>query len=336
MKQRKHKTAVSQPCILFAVILLFCAAAVIREPSFFGPATLINLLRAGIFTMCFALAEMIVIIGGGIDISFPAIGCVSMCVPMFLFEKGVLPDRVLLFFLTAMLCGCLFGALNGFLVAVLHILPLVATLAVSAIASGGLILLLGGREYTTLPETLRALYETNLFVYTDRTSGFTYPMTVLIFVPVVLCIAAAFLLKYTLAGQKLKAVGGDKEAALKAGINVLRVRFFTYVLSGAVTGITAMMYTTLMHSASAYALTGDEMLVIAACVIGGCRLSGGSGTVIGTVLGVILITLIQNHLNMLGVPTAWQAFVLGVMLLLGVLLTTIKERGFKRAGRIVS
>ena len=327
MKTKKLRMALLSPSmILIYVILLFSFAVALSEPAFFSPAMVINTLRAGIFTACFALCEMLVILAGGIDVSFPAIGCVSMCVPMYLYENGLIPDNALLFFLIAAFCGLILGSLNGFMVSCLGLLPLIATLATSAIASGGLILLLGAKEYTDLPSSLRALYEADLFTYTEKASGFTYPMTSLILFPVILALVMAFVLRYTMLGRGLYAVGGSLSAAVAVGFDTRKLRFFTYAASGVITGVTAMIYTTLLHSASATALMGDEMLVIAACVIGGCRLSGGHGTVHGTLLGVLLITLVKNNLNMLGIPTSWQTFAVGVVLLVSVLITAVREK----------
>ena len=135
-------TLTSTPMILIYVMAVFCIIAAIRQPAFLSPATLVNLCRAGIFTMCFAICEMVVIISGGIDVSFPAIGCVAMYVPMYMYNNGMGVDNVFFFFGVAMLAGLIFGVLNGFLVSYLKLPPLIATLATSSVASGGLIMLL--------------------------------------------------------------------------------------------------------------------------------------------------------------------------------------------------
>ena len=334
-KNQKLKMALtSTPMILIYVMVIFCVVAAIRQPSFLSPATLINLARASIFTMCFAMCEMVVIISGGIDVSFPAVGCVAMYVPMYLNYNGIGPDNVFFFFGVAMLIGLIFGVINGILVSYLKLPPLIATLATSSVASGGLIMFLGTREFTSLPESLEALYATNLLTYTSTDTGFTYPLTILVLIPVVLCIVMAIVMRYTMLGRGLYAIGGDKNAARIAGFNVRGLQFFAYIFCGVVAGATAMIYTTLMHSATTTALMGEEMIIIAACVVGGCRLTGGHGNVGGTVLGVLLITLVQNNLNMLGIPTCWQTFAVGLILLLGAILTSIQAKRQARLGKI--
>ena len=168
----------------------------------------------------------------------------------------------------------------------------------------------------------------------DPATEITYPLTILFLVPVILCIVMALILRYTMLGRGLYAIGGDANAARIAGFNVRRLQFFSYIFCGVMTGATAMMYTTLMHSATTTALMGDEMLIIAACVVGGCRLTGGHGNVGGTILGVLLITLVQNNLNMLGIPTSWQTFAVGLVLLLGAVMTSIQAKRQARLGKV--
>lgn len=333
-ERRVSLALTSTPMILIYVMVVFCVIAAIRQPAFLSPATLINLCRAGIFTMCFAICEMVVIISGGIDVSFPAIGCVAMYVPMYMYNNGMGVDSVFFFFGVAILIGLAFGILNGVLVAILKLPPLIATLATSSVASGGLIMLLGTREFTTLPPSLDWLYSINLLTYTDPATGFKYPLTILFLVPVILCIVVALVLRYTMLGRGLYAIGGDKNAARVAGFNVKKLQFTAYIFCSVMASATAMMYTTLMHSSTTTALMGEEMIIIAACVVGGCRLTGGHGGVGGTILGVLLITLVRNNLNMLGVPTSWQTFAVGLVLLLGAVLSSIQAKRIRKLGKI--
>ena len=334
-KSRDWKlTLTSTPMILIYVMVVFCVVAAVRQPAFLSPATLVNLCRAGIFTMCFAICEMVVIVSGGIDVSFPAVGCVAMYVPMYLYNNGMGVDNVFFFFGLAMLAGLVFGVLNGFLVSYLKLPPLIATLATSSVASGGLIMLLGTREFTTLPPSLEALYSVNLFTFVDPNTGFNYPLTILILVPVILCLVMAYVMRYTMLGRGLYAIGGDSDAVRIAGFNVRKLQFIAYIFCGVMASATAMIYTTLMHSSTTTALMGEEMIIIAACVVGGCRLTGGHGGVGGTVLGVLLITLVQNNLNMLGIPTSWQTFAVGLVLLLGAVLSSVQAKRISKMGKI--
>ena len=334
MKQKNKKAALtSTKAILIYVIAVFCLIVGLRQPAFFSPATIITTLRASIFWMCFALSEMIVILSGGIDVSFPAIGCAAMYIPMYMINQVNHIDNAAYAFVLAILIGLLFGLLNAVLVSILNIPPLIATLATSSISQGGMITLLGTREFTTLPDSLNAIYNTNILSYTAKGTGFTYLLNVLVLVPVVGCILIGWMLRHTMLGRGLYAIGGDKNAARVAGFNVRGLQFFAYAFSGAFAGLTAMIYNILMRSATTSALMGDEMITIAACVIGGVRITGGHGDVPGTVLGVLLITLVQNNLNMLGIPTSWQRFAVGLVILLGTILTSWQAKRATRAAK---
>lgn len=323
MKNNKLKQNLTgTKMILVYIIVVFCLIVGLRQPAFFSPATIINVSRAAIFTMCFALCEMIVILSGGIDVAFPAIGCAAMYIPMYIINRVNHIDNAAYAFFLAILIGLIFGLLNAVLVSLLRIPPLIATLATSSIVSGGMVTVLGTREFTTLPKSLQAIYNINIITYTAPGTGLKYVLNVLVLVPIIACILIHIMLKYTMLGRGLYAIGGSENAARVAGFNVRRLQFFAYTFSGVFTGITAMIYNILMHSATTSALMGDEMITIAACVIGGVRITGGYGDVLGTVLGVLLITLVQNNLNMLGIPTSWQTFVVGVVILAGTILTS--------------
>ena len=203
--------------ILMYIIIAFCLAVGIRQPAFFSPATVITIMRAGIFTMCFALCEMVVIISGGIDVSFPAVACVAMYVPMYIINRVYNIDSALFAFGLAIFIGLAFGLLNGFLVSILKLPALIATLAISSIAYGGLITLLGTREFTVLPKSLKLIYDTNLFTYTAAGTGFKYPLNILVLLPIVVSILVAWMLQKTMMGRGLYAIGGDKSSAMMAG-----------------------------------------------------------------------------------------------------------------------
>lgn len=334
MKNKKLiQNLVSTKMILVYIIIIFCLIVGIRQPAFFSFGTLITDARAGIFLMCFALSEMIVIISGGIDVSFPAIGCAAMYIPMYLVNRVTHVDNAVYAFILAILIGLIFGTLNAVLISILNIPPMIATLATSSIVSGGMVTILGTREFTTLPDSLQAIYNTNIITYINPATGFKYLLNVLFLVPVIGCIVISVLLRFTMLGRGLYAIGGDKTAAKVAGFNVRRLQFFAYIFSGIFTAITAMIYNILMHSATTSALMGDEMITIAACVIGGVRITGGYGDVSGVVLSVVLITLVQNSLNMLGIPTSWQTFVVGLVILSGTVLTSWQTKRSQEAAK---
>lgn len=322
----------SNEMIIIYIIAVLSVVIGARNEAFLSVTTIINLARAILVTMVFAICEMVVIISGGIDVSFPAVGCAALFIPIKLMVDHNI-DNVWFAFGPAIVIGLAFGALNAFLTAIVKIPPLIATLGVSSLINGGMLAFFGSKEISNLPKSVDALSQKFLFTYVTP-EGATYSLTVLFIIPVVLCIVVALMLKYTMLGRGIYAIGGDKNAARIAGFNVTRIQFFVYMFAGAVTGLGAMAYCILCRTANPKNLMGSEMMVIAAVVVGGTRITGGHGKVIGTVLGVILIGLIQNNLFMAGVPTYWQKFVVGLVIVLGTSITSLKAKRIAQSAKV--
>jgi simple sugar transport system permease protein len=147
---------------------------------------------------------------------------------------------------------------------------------------------------------------------------------------VLVVIVVWLLLDYTMLGRGIYALGGAREAAERAGFNVTRIQYFIYATVGLVSGIAGMTFGSLARQANPQDIVGMELNVIAAVVLGGAQLTGGRGTVIGTVLGVILVVIANNSLILIGVPSVWQRVVIGAIILIGTGIPAIQAR---RAGK---
>lgn len=331
MKQKILKTATRNEAIVTYLIFVLGILIGWKNPAFLDISTGITLLRAMLVTLIFALCEMVIIISGGIDVSFPAVASLALYATAKL-AVSLDIDNIWLLFLMAGLIGLACGIINGFLIVKCKIPPLIATLGMSSVINGGTLAFLGTRELSSLPDGMDALSRAFLFTYINE-QGISYSLTSFILVPVLLCIAVFFVLKYTVAGRGIYAVGGDENAARIAGFNVNRIKYCVYAFSGTLAGIGGLIYVILMRQANPQVLMGDEMMVIAAVVIGGTKITGGYGTVIGTVLGVGLIALVENNLIMLGVPSHFQTFMVGLIIVLGTSITALREKYGSQAGR---
>ncbi|WP_069998977.1 ABC transporter permease [Cellulosilyticum sp. I15G10I2] len=308
-------------------ILIGCVNA-----AFFGVPTLVSLSRSMLVILIFAICEMVVIISGGIDVSFPAIACISLYATIrFMLVAGI--DSPLFAFVMAAVIGILFGALNAYLIAKMKMPPLIATLGVSSVVSGGTLAFLGTKEISNIPDNVDKLSQVFIFTYTN-TQGIRYSLTILFIIPVVVCIGAYIILKYTMLGRGIYAIGGDKNAARIAGFNVTKIQFIVYMTVGCLAGIGGITYMILMRQASPQVLMGSEMMVIAAVVIGGTRITGGHGSVLGTILGVGLITLVRNNLIMLGVPTHFQTLVVGLIIVIGTSITSLRAKKIANSAKV--
>ncbi len=327
----KQKFSTNEAIVAYTIILL-CTIIGIANPVFLSFSTVITLLRAMLITLIFAGLEMMIIIGGGIDVSFPAIACFSAYATIKLILKYEI-DSIAFFYIVASVIGLAFGCINAFLIAKKKLPPLIATLAVSSIANGATLAFLGTKEFSNIPEHIDSLSKSFLFSYTNS-SGITYQMTSLILIPIVFLIILFLVLKFTIYGRGIYAIGGDKNAARIAGYNVVKIQSSLYMIGGVLAAIGGVTYTILMRQSSPQNLMGSEMMVIAAVVVGGTRITGGHGTVIGTILGVLLIAIVQNNLVLVGIPTHLQTFVVGLIIVLGTGITSIRAKHIANSAKV--
>lgn len=295
--------------VLFGIlVLMFVIAPSQITWSFVG-----DIIRSGIVTMALALGLLFVIISGGMDVSFTAIAIFSgYCVVSLMKHLGV--DGVFWPFILAALIGAILGILNAILVAGYKMETLVATLGTQVIIRGILLAFVGSTYLATLPPMLDSVGQFSIL----KLGG--SPVNVTFLVVVACALLVAWVLSRTTFGRSVYAIGGDKEAARRVGINVTRTQVGIYVIAGLLSGLGGMVHVTLSRHASPFELVGTELSVIAAVVIGGALDSGGRGSVKGTFLGVLLISLTQNSLVRLGVSSYWQTLVIGCVILVGVIV----------------
>lgn len=318
---------------LALVLLGLIVAMSIANPAFLTFNTGFSILRSAIVPVIFALGVLIVVITGGIDVSFAAIAIfagyttVSFCLTVG-FDPG-LPG----IFAIAICVGLILGLINGTVIARFGLPTLIVTLGTQGIFFGAMFTFVGASYYAELPTSMAALATTNLFDITTST-GRAY-LHVLVIPVILLCVAVAWVLKRTMFGRSLYAIGGDSEAARRAGFQVKRTQVSVYMLVGALAAIAGVIHIVLSRSANPRDLVGGELDVIAAVILGGASIFGGRGSVIGTVLGVLLIQVIQNSLLLVGVPSAWSRAAVGLLLIVGIGLQALSARRDTRQLRTI-
>jgi simple sugar transport system permease protein len=262
------------------------------------------------------MGVLIVIISGGIDVSFMAIGIFAgYSVIVLTNDTGFGAQSASVAFVLASLIGLGLGLLNAVAIAGLRIPTLIATLGTQGIIRGALLLWVGSKVIPEYPAGLDRL--SNDYIVTVHGAANTR-LSVLIVPALVICVIVGALLRYTMIGRAVYAIGGDAESARRAGIPVAAVKVFIYAVVGLLAGFAGMMHVTRVGLANPYELVGGELDVIAAVVLGGASIFGGTGSVTGTVLGVVLISLVKNSLILLGIPSTWQRAAVGLLLLLGI------------------
>ncbi|MFK0242805.1 ABC transporter permease [Microbacterium sp. NPDC090281] len=308
--------------IILVLVIVMCAV----NPAFFSVHTLFSILRSALVPMVFALAVLFVIISGGIDVSFAAIGIFAAYTTVSLAQGGPLDFGLIGILAFAIVIGGALGFVNGIVIARFRLPTLIVTLATQGIFKGVLLAYIGSKYIAELPDGISWLSTANL-ISIESTRAYL-PMLI---VPVVLLvIGAAFVLRRTMFGRGIYAMGGDLEGARRAGFPVVRLQVMLYVLVGAVAAIGGLIHVVLGRSANPQDLVGTELDVIAAVVLGGASIFGGRGTVTGTVLGVLLVQIINNSLILMGVPTAWQRAAVGFLLVIGVGIQAVMARRASR------
>jgi simple sugar transport system permease protein len=319
--------------VLVVAIAILAIVVGLFSPSFWSVATLLNVGTNSLENVVFAMAVLIVIISGGIDVSFMAIGIFAGYSVIVLGNStGIAADSAWLGFVIAIAIGLALGLLNAFAIAGLRLPTLIATLGTQGIIRGVMLAFIGRKVLPDYPPGLGSLSTTYLF--TDHAAIDTR-LNVMIIPSILICVAVSLMLRYTLVGRGIFAIGGDAESTRRAGFPVTRLRVLIYLMAGALAAVAGLMHVTQVRLANPYELVGGELDVIAAVVLGGASIFGGKGSVSGTVLGVLLIALIKNSLILLGVPGAWQRAAVGALLLIGVSAQAISAVGRRRRGTIV-
>jgi simple sugar transport system permease protein len=268
---------------------------------------------------------LIVIISGGIDVSFPIVGIFAGYTAVVIMRKFELNDESLLIpVVLAILIGVILGGINAIAIAGFGIPTLIATLGTTGIFRGLMLSFIGATFISNIPVGLDKFSTADLIKFESDT-GTLVRLHVLIIPVAIITIAVSYLLNRTIFGRSVYALGGGIESTRRLGISIKRTQTKIYMLVGGLSGLAGIIYVSLQRKASPYDLAGSELDVIAAVVLGGASIMGGYGTVFGTVLGVILISLIKNNLILLGVSGSWQRAAVGALLLIGITVQAINE-----------
>ncbi|MDR1137042.1 MAG: ABC transporter permease [Synergistaceae bacterium] len=289
---------------LFLLLLIF-------SPTFRNPQNLLNLLQQNAVNGILACGITLILIGGGFDLSVGATAALSGMVAAAVFIRAGIPLGIL----AALLASLAIGVTNGLLVAKVRVNPFVATLGTQIIVRGALYISTNAAPIYGLPVSWMKV-------------GLGYigpfPIATTIFVCVV--VFSHVLLKHTPFGQYLLSTGGNEEASRLSGIRVDMVKTAMFAIGGIFAGIAGLILLGQTNTGQSSAASGYELNAMAAAVVGGTSLSGGQGSIPGAVLGVLLLGMVGNALNLMNVSPYWQPAVTGSILLLTVSFDTVTRK----------
>jgi ribose transport system permease protein len=301
---------------LLALIIL-CVVIGLLSDTFFTVPNLWNVMRQISVNICISIGMTLVILTGGIDLSVGSILALCGAITAWFLKYGVeIPflDAYMSFtllgaILAGVLSGSLLGAFNGWTITRFKVPPFVATLAMLTIARGLTMLWTGGFPISNLGENFA-------FLGTGWLIGIPVP----VWISGLIVLLAVVVTNKTRLGRYIYAIGGNESASRLSGININKIKITVYAIAGGLAAIGGIIVTSRLDSAQPNAGVGYELDAIAAVVIGGTSLSGGRGTIMGTVLGAIIIGVLNNGLVLLNVSPFWQQVVKGMVILLAVII----------------
>lgn len=301
----------SQEFIVFMAIAVLSLVVYAENPRFGTERNLLSILSNASYVAVAAIGMSLVIITRGIDVSVGALIGVLATIGG---QLAVHDYPIWLAWLAPILAAIVIELFVGFLVAYLNIPAIVATLGMASILRGGLIVVTGGAWIYDIPQEF----------FLSQRSWFGIPTP--IYFMVVLVVLVSLWLRYSATGRAIYAVGGNPEAARLSGISEKRILMIVFFMHGLMTGVAGLLYGTQFTTIQSAAPTGLELTVISAAVIGGVSVLGGTGTVIGAMLGAILIRTISSGMIFMNVSAYWLQAVQGLLILITVLADIVRRR----------
>jgi simple sugar transport system permease protein len=309
---------------LFLIIALCVFVGSVNQ-DFLQVSTFFDLARSSTVVGLFALGVFVILAAGGIDVSFTAIAALSMYTVTELVVSYFPEAPIVLVFLASATGGALLGLINGLLVHELKAPSMIVTIGTQYLFRGFLLTFVGTVWIITLPDKMEAFGKIALISFAS-TRGTQVMLPAFVLILVLASLLTWWILNRTLMGKAIFAIGGSLPIAERLGYNIRAVHIFIFSYTGALAGIAGMVHVCSNRLANPFDLVGSEIDVIAAVVLGGARITGGTGTVAGTLLGVVLVVLINNVLIMAGVPSTWQRVIVGAFILVAGALFMLRRK----------
>ncbi|MGL5944036.1 MAG: ABC transporter permease subunit [Waterburya sp.] len=297
---------------ILPILLLICILFALLSPNFLTAGNAVNILRQASINIVLATGMTFVILTGGIDLSVGSILAVSAVVSVLV---SLIPVLGWLAVPAGLLTGLLLGLANGALITFLNVPPFIVTLGSLTALRGAAYLVANGT--TVINRDLNFAWVGNSYVG---------PLPWLVIIALLAVAVSWFVLRQTVLGVQIYAVGGNERAARLTGIKVNRVLLFVYGVSGLLSGLAGIMSASRLYSATGLLGQGYELDAIAAVILGGTSFTGGIGTIIGTLFGALIIAVLNNGLTLLNMSYFWQLVVKGLVIIVAVIIDRLRKR----------
>ncbi len=292
---------------IYIAFVLLCIVLSLTSPVFLKYENILNVLRQISINGIIAVGITFVIITGGIDLSVGSIVGLSAVIATSFAQANTYPLIVPI--TVGLLAGLICGVVNGLIISYGKVAPFIVTLGMLTIARGVTLVYTSGRPVINLSDT-----------YGQIGGGYLWGIPIPVYILVLVAAIGLFILKFTKYGRHVYAIGGNELAAKVSGLNTSAIKIGVYSIAGVAAGISGVVLSSRVMTGSPVAGQGYELDAIAACVIGGTSLSGGIGSVAGTLIGALIIGVMNNGLDLLNVSSYFQQIIKGVIIIAAVLL----------------
>src|SRR5476649_1644497 len=310
----------SQVWLLAVTTALLALLFASQSADFLTLGNLYDLVNNYAMLLILACGLFIVLISGGVDISFPAITIIAQYVMVTLLMR--VGGNFLVAFLIAGGVGMVLGLVNAVLVNRLRVPSIIITISTLNIFYGLLLYLSKGVWLYQYP----SWFEGGLVLMNFNVGGDDYPIGLPIITLLVVLVVTGVLMRSTRIGRQIYAMGGNREAASRLGFSIFRLQLFVYGFMGLLAGVAGVVQSYTVMTVAPDSLLGYELTVLAAVVLGGTSIVGGRGTLTGTVLGVVLLAILQNGLNLLGISSYWHTAIIGFVIVVSISVTAWSQR----------
>ena len=323
IQRLRHALTGSGAIRIYLLIALIIVVTCI-SPRFFSAENFFDILFSASYNGIISIGFLVVLICGGMDISFYAVATVAQYfMGLVLINIPDIPWPIAI--LLPLVLGTLLGCLNAILIHKLKAPPFIITIANMNIFYGLLQFISKGTWLYNFPKWFSNFPHTLVLSFVNE-NGVSYGLKILTVIWFLVAVVTAFILNRTKTGRSLYAMGGNIEAASRVGINLFRNQLFAYGFLGFTAGLGGIVHTFITQTVAANTLVGHEFDVVAAVVLGGASLFGGTGTVGGAVIGVVLIAVLSNALTIMQVPQTWYQVFIGVILIASMATTVLSEK----------
>ncbi len=311
---RSHKEVLASLSRVL-VLLVMMVIMTCLSPAFLTTGNLLNVLRQAAPIFVLAVGQMLVILARGIDLSMDSVAALSGVVVATMLDQKMPVASAML---TGLAIGATLGLLNGLIVTKIKLPPFVTTFGTLLLFKGLTVLYIDGKVIWGFPDAFRFFG-----------AGRIVTVPAVIFIGLAIFVVFHVLLRYTTFGRKLYAIGANPEASRISGIRTDRLLIAAYIISGLLAAFACQLYISRLNSAKSGIGEGFAMDAIAATLIGGTSFEGGIGTPVGTAIGALIIILLRNAMNLLGVSPLWQGFATGLVMIVAVVSDELLRRSGK-------